>query len=181
MTKPARRRARPLPVDPVYPTPERIERAMGGYSLSPTGQMRVLQAPLDRLHDRRVLHRDPDVNEMLYTAGKRFREDWYASGLCGVRAADYGRTFGGSSDPAWSMPPSHYAAHARSDWRAARASMSPDECTVVGCVVLDEVGLVEAGATVTRGMAGGGRCRDVALELLVDGLRSLARHYGIGG
>jgi hypothetical protein len=50
---------------------------------------------------------------------------------------------------------------------------------VVGCVVLDETSIVEAGRIVTKDMASGYRCRVVATELLRDGLRSLARHYGL--
>lgn len=183
--KPKKARAASPPVrqaDTVAPTPERIAQAAGAYEISATGIMRVNPAPLDRLRAHRHLNRDPDLNALLWTAGDRYRSDWYLSGLSGSAGVTLEQSGGGGpSHPAYMMPNSERAASFRAMWRQAyRAIEDGNTRQVVNLIVLEEAPVVNVGRIVTMEV-GRDRCREAALDLLREGLRILAKHYGLGG
>lgn len=162
------------------PTPERVAKAGEAFVMGKTLGCRVEDAPIERLHARGVLNRDPDIARMLYEAALRFRADWFHSGLAGVGAIDYGKVHHGCGDSPSGMPTTEWAARCRQSFRGAYRAMEPDERTVVGGIVCDERPVHDVGCQVY-----GPRRRAVILEGTVDllrgGLKNLARHYRLDG
>lgn len=183
-----RKRAARMPArgESMAPTHERIARAEGGYSVSRDGQMRVVQAPLDRLYDKcRLAERivgepfDDELNGLLYAAGCRYRSDWFMSGLSGTKGIDYNAAGGARhSGVSFLMQPPERAAYHRALWRTANNCFTRYELLAVGGIVCDERTLLAVGFELT-----GRRRRQTAEAQCLIHLRSallkLVRHYGL--
>jgi hypothetical protein len=176
----SKREPRTLPVREVeMPTPERIAHAGEGYrSVIVDGERRtrIDDSPLERIYYRGQLSPDEGVAGHMLSAGRRFREDWYTSGLSGPGAINYAATARGEGDSPWSMPASEFAMRRRQSWRAARKVLGP-LAQAVGLIVLEEVDTVEAGRIVS-GRKDRTTATRIAMDQLRDGLRTLAVHYG---
>lgn len=175
----ARRRAI-VPAVTVSPTPERVARSDGGYSISPDGLMRVVEAPFDRLGARRQLDDDGERSRLLYEAGSRFRADWYLAGLAGsLGGGSLDGAGGGIGHPAYMIPSSERVAGHRASWRQAYRAMDDEQRRIVGYVVLDELTVTAAGLLLTDGACAATKAKRIAMDTLLAGLGTLAVHYGL--
>jgi hypothetical protein len=168
------RERRPQPQ--VLPTAERVAQAGGDYLVTRDGYVRVTDAPLERMFSRRQLSSDERIAEAMYEAGRRWRSDWFLSGLSGPGAINYASTARGEGNSPWGMPVSVRSAEARQQFRKARLALGATAATV-GAIVLDETPTVDVGRFLAQR-----RDRTIAtaaaMEQLRDGLHKLAVHYG---
>lgn len=163
------------PPPTTLPTAERVARAGGAVERGESGRIRIVQAPLDMMRSRNR------ITDLEHDAGKRYREHWYASGLAGVASSGYEPVIRGESSTPWLIPVSERAAFFRSEWREAYrvlSKASPTIASVIGCVVLDEMALVEAGR-LYAGKEGRVAAITAATEMLRRGLGVLVEHYGL--
>lgn len=157
------------------PTPERLMQAANDNTPG------VFSSPFHRMFERGQLDKDEAINELLYSAGVRFYQDWYGSGLAGgLGSMDYSRPIvdGGSGAEATQMPRTAREAARRQAFRAAVALLKPLELKMLEAVVLSEKTVRE----VAVGVTGIGRlvnAQKEAMALLVSGLRRLVREYGL--
>jgi hypothetical protein len=181
------------------PTPERLARAGKNYSVnehndrvvemvSPDGRasqdtiaskhIRVTDAPFDRLASRCLLApKDTDKNRVLATAGERYRELWYISGLGPIRAQDLTREGDRVSIP-WAPFQSERQASARLSYRRAREALHTEHRAVLDQVLLAEVDLATAGRNAS------GRVQEtaavaIAVDRIACACYTLAVHFGM--
>lgn len=162
-------------------TPERLLKAGDGHDLAEGVKIRrVADAPLDRLLRRGELAPDDEeTNRKLFEAAETYRLDWYMAGLSGVGALDPSRPSGdGTGEPSWSMPCNETAAHHRWRFRKARDALDAFLRVAVDGIVLEERGLDDVGRAIS-GRADRKQAVAVALDRLREGLRKLAKHYGM--
>lgn len=162
-------------LDDNTPTPERLLKADNDNVPG------VFASPFHRMFERGQLDADEAINELLYSAGVRFYQDWYHGGLSGgLGSFDYSKPIvsGGGGNEATHMPRTAREAARRQAYRAAVALLNPMELKMLEAVVLGEKTVREvARATGLRGT-------DAAVQadakaLLVSGLRRLVREYGL--
>jgi hypothetical protein len=159
------------------PTPERMRQAANDNDPRAGG---VFRSPFHRMFERGQLDKDEAINELLYSAGVRFYQDWYYSGLAGgLDSFDYSKPIVDSSGGESShMPRTVREAARRQAWRAAVAILRPIELRVIMAVVLDEKTVRDAARP--SGLRGDStQIQKEAKELLVSGLRRLVKEYGL--
>lgn len=142
---------------------------------------RRLVEGFERMWKRGQLDRNPDINESLYAAGLRYRQDHHSAGLAPLGAIDYGREYvdggSGAGTSVGGLFGSENATRAIERFRAARRAMGDRFAPVVDAVVLEGRTLEEAGEL--AGQNGRGAKIAVAGDRLAFGLRELAVFYGI--
>ena len=145
------------------------------------GARRLVEG-FERMWKRGQLDRNPDLNESLYAAGLRYRQDHHSAGLAPLGAIDYGREQvdggSGAGTAAGGLFGSEAATRALERYRAARRAMGDRFSPVIDAVVIEGRTLAEAGAAVGRYSAGA-RAEAQAAERLDLGLRELAIFYGV--
>ena len=160
------------------PTRERMRQAANDNDPRASG---VFRSPFHRMFERGQLDKDEAINELLYSAGVRFYQDWYYSGLAGgLGSFDYSKPIVDSSGGESShMPRTMREAARRQAFRAAVAVLEPLELKMLEAVVLEEKTVREVASAVT-GIGRLVNAQREALALLVSGLRRLVREYGLG-
>jgi hypothetical protein len=157
-------------------TPERLQHAND--NLVEEGVRRIVDSPFARMHLRSQLDPDDGINEILFSAGRNYHQDFYYSGLGGISGIDYSRVGGGGGDvtPTHHMPRSEFALRHRLQFRSAREALGERYRPVVDAVVLEESTISSAAANFT----GSTDARQAtAKERLNVGLRRLAVFYGL--
>lgn len=136
----------------------------------------------ERMWKRGQLDRNHDMNESLYLAGLRYRQDHHSAGLAPLGAIDYTRDHvdggSGAGTSAGGLFGSENATQALERYRSARRAMGARYAAVVDAVVLDGRTLEDAGLQESR-YKSGKQAAAVAQERLDIGLRDLAVFYGI--
>lgn len=156
-------------------------RAAGAENDNTAPDARRLVEGFERMWKRGQLDRNPDINESLYAAGLRYRQDHHSAGLAPLGAIDYGREYvdggSGAGTSVGGLFGSESATRAIERFRAARRAMGDRFAPVVDAVVLDGRTLEDAGEL--AGQNGRGAKIAVAGDRLAFGLRELAVFYGI--
>lgn len=157
-------------------TPERL--AMSAESIITADGARQFQDELlIRLARKGQLWPDQRTNEACQLAGEKYYADWYASGMGGLQAIDYGKVSGGQGGSGSAMPPSRIAAQQRASYRAARAALPAKYRKPVELILLEgQSDLVAVGKAIT-GSKDRSIARSVAIERFTAGLYMLAKHY----
>lgn len=164
------------PTQPDTPTFERLAFANDNFTVDPaTRAYRMRDTPLDRLHRTGLLHADHDINDMLHVAGQRYQADHFAAGLSPLGAQDYERPIVDGASP---KGESDYRVGAYERHRSARNDLGSFFGPVTHSVVVQEQSLKSAGRSL--GIGNAPQARAVALDRLREGLRILAKGYGLG-
>jgi hypothetical protein len=161
------------------PTPERMRQAANDNDPRAGG---VFRSPFHRMFERGQLDKDEAINELLYSAGVRFYQDWYYSGLAGgLGSFDYSKPIVDSSGGESShMPRTMREAARRQAWRAAVALLAPIELRMIEAVVLGEKTVEEVCVKIT-GTGRVSNARREAKSILVQALTNLVKLYGLAG
>ncbi|MBD9569048.1 hypothetical protein [Ensifer sp. ENS08] len=139
------------------------------------GARRLFDTAFDVMAKRKQLDEDPEINELLFTAGRLYQQDHHAAGFDPLGAIDYSRPMvDGSGGP----PVSERSTIAKDRFRAARRSIGSRYGAVVDAVVLEGKTLLDAGRA-HCGYSGKDTATAAAKERLNAGLRILAQRYGL--
>jgi hypothetical protein len=162
-------------------TPERLAQAGEAQRLDDKGVRRLNDSPFGRMHARGQLDPDSGINDILYSAGRNYHQDWYYSGLGGISGIDYSRVGSGGgteSSPAYMMPRSEFALGHRLQFRKAREALGERYRPVADAVVLEERGIPEIAYEIS-GYKGPDAGSAATRERLNTALRRLAVFYGL--
>lgn len=158
-------------------TPERLAKAANDNTIGKDGVRRITESPFARMHARGQLDPDAGINEILYSAGRNYFQNWYYGGLAGISGIDYSRIGSGGDGKANMLPRSEFALGHRERWRAAREDLGPRYSEIVDPIVLEERTIADIrGAT---GYKHDGTASAVTKERLNTALRRLAVFYGL--
>ena len=151
------------------PTPARLAHANDNFTIDPaTRAYHLTDTPVERLHAAGKL------TIWQKQAAEKYFADYYAAGLAPLGAVDYGKAMVDGTSPSGH---SDYRFSAVDRWRNAGKTLSAGTLKIIDRVVLREMSIELAGRDVS-GRKDPGQARAVAMFVLVDGLDTLARHYG---
>jgi hypothetical protein len=158
-------------------TPERLTHAND--NAVEDGVRRIIDSPFARMHVRGQLDPDAGINDILFSAGRNYYQNWYYSGLGGISGIDYSRVGGGGSDitPSHHMPRSEFALRHRDQFRAARIALGDRYSIVVDPIVLEEKMISDIRED--SGYKHVSTASAITVERLNVGLRRLAVYYGL--
>ncbi|MQY01331.1 hypothetical protein GHK03_35775 [Sinorhizobium medicae] len=155
-------------------TTERLVAANDNFE-TVDGVRRLFDTAFDVMAKRKQLDEDPEVNELLFTAGRLYQQDHHAAGFEPLGAIDYSRPM---VDGSGGQAVSERSSIAKDRFRAARRAIGSRYGAVVDAVVLDGKTLLEAGRA-HCGYTGKDTATASAKERLNAGLRILAQLYGL--
>lgn len=175
----ARRRKITLPrVSFLDATPERLRHANDNHRMADNGVRVIEDDPLDRMYKRGQLDANPDYNETLYAAGRRYYTDWCEGGMVGVGAMNYEKPIVSGGSNSFGVPLSERMAIRRQAYAKARAAVPKRLIGILEAVVLDGRTLSDAGIANTKHKSQT-TAGAVAGERLQMALEALAYHYGL--
>lgn len=160
-------------------TSERLLHAHSSFTGHDRTQ-RITEAPIEIMHSKKLLDRDPDRNRILYEVACRYRQCWHAAGLNSLGAMDMGRVSAGGGEPAYMMPTSEYAAQQRSEIRAMRTVLGEYLDKWVVAIVIEERTAHDAGKMFTKRMDRE-TSSAISLEILRGALTTMANYWGMLG
>lgn len=167
-------------------TPERVQKA-DILEISPDKRQYVSNSPLDVLYAKGAFNenrndqrsgRHCEFGNILYSAGRRYRETRFAAGLSGISAQNIDSIKSGDGNPAWLTPVSEHAAHNRAVVREVREKLGDYLFGYLDAIVGEELSPRDAGSKFSHRVD-----RTVVTAVAVDVLRaslvSLAQHWGM--
>jgi hypothetical protein len=157
-------------------TPQRLQHANDNV-LGADGVRRIIESPLDKMHAKGQLDSDKTLNDILYSAGRNYYQNFYYGGLAGIGGIDYSRIGGGGdTSPAHMMPRSEFALRHRLEIRGARAALPSRYRNIVDLIILDERTISDIAIDVTN-YRDPVSARAVAKERFIVALQLLASYY----
>lgn len=135
------------------------------------------RAPFEVMYAKGQLDKNPNLNSILYSAGTRYFQDWYLSGMNPISAMNYQGSGGGSGNNAGFTPITESQMIRRESLRRARKAMRDRHIKIVEDIVLE--GRSVADCREHTGYTARQYSSTAAMERLWEGLYRLAEHYGI--